>query len=478
MPLLSRNKQVVFGVEAFPGTALTLSSSNNVIRAINPQINLDLGKIDDDAASPSIGVQPIRAGIRRGSISFEVELSGNKAGGFGTGTPPPWENLVLACGYRRALNLKKLTITGFDTGTVFKAGLFFTADLTGGTNHRVFRTLYDASGETTLWYEEDPSTPIGASDTQLTLSDPGGDYDGNIVDITSQTGSAVGVGYAPVSRHRSIVSITGLGGAWDAGDTIEGGTSGTVGRVAGYTAASSTKLRYELLYGFGFVNGETLTRTSGGGGTATTATDSLGTAGMSLTMGVNDDGVFKTLYGTRGQFVLQNTSGQASRLQFTFEGVYNSVLDQVPFSVTPEAGAVPPRFVSGTLWAGEDAVFVPVIDQIAVTSGSGLTPQEDATAVEGIRQVLIGQRKITFAMAPEESPEEVFALYAKAAAATEFPLRAAWGTAGSANAFSFQMDRVQIRSATPGDRGGKLVSTLAGEAFEYVKDDSWAILVE
>jgi hypothetical protein len=474
MVLLNRNKQLLFVTESKPGTAGTINASAQNIRVINPSISLDLGKIEDEAASPSIGARPVRQGIRQGTITFEVELSGPKSGVVTD--LPPFNDLLRACGKIR-LSLKKVTHGGLSSGTVFKQGKLFQADVSGAVG-RVAASVFDGWAAQTLLYYEPKLLAITSSDEELLLTDTGGEYAGNILGITAQTPSDAGHAWHDVNRgvyQMTLSSVVG-GSGWTGGSILEGATSGTVARLYETVLATSAVIQYELLYGDGFSASETIhNRTQSLSGTATAAAQ-VPVGGLSLTIGLIEDGLQKVLRGCRGECVIVARAGQAARARFTFQGVVHSISDAGPYDVAITSGAVPPRFVSASLWAGANAEFQPVLAELSITMGQGLAMREDARSSEGITEAIAGRRAITGSADPESAPEEVFALYAKASASTDFPLYARWGTPGTGNAFILQMDRVVIRQANTGDRGGKQTETLDLEAYEYDRNDAIALL--
>lgn len=483
MVLLSRNKQLLFEIETVPGTAVNVSSSSTAIRVLDAQIQIAPEKIDDDAASPSIGSQPVRSGVRQGTITFDVEISGIKGGG-GSGLPP-WNTLMLSSGKVRQ-TIQRVLVTGFSTGKVFKQGLSFEGDTSGGRGV-VAKTIYDrAAGQPTdleLFYYIEPgqSADIDNTDTTLELEDVGGDFNSNAVTVSSQTPAAVGHGYFDVSRGVYGIDVDAVpAGGWDAGDVLQGVTSGAVVRVFEASAAAATDIRYELLYGSALVDTETITNLTKANN-ATAASAQRARAGYTVTMGMIEDGLLKELRGCRGEVQLVATAGRAARLRFTYQGVLNRIVDAGPYAVTIDGGATPPRFVNATIWAGandgDGDVWTPILNELNVTVGQALAMREDATSSEGITEALAGRRAITGTVDPESAPEAVFDFYAKTTGATDFPVMARWGTTGSFNAFLVQFDRTIVRESNSGDRGGKQTEQANFEAFEYRANDAMVFLV-
>jgi len=476
MALLSRNRQLLFAPEPVFGTAASLISGSSLaagakaLRILNPEVQFDFEKIEDEAASPSAGRLPYRAGVRQGTVTFGIELSGPKSGTLTEA--PAWAELLEACGMR-AVAAKKVTIDAFDTGTVFKQGRTFAADGSNGVG-RVLKTLYSAQGDDTLIYE-DLGTDVDSGDTTLTLSDPGGEFDGNIVDITSQTPANAGFAFVPTTLPGYTLTLSvGVSQDFNEGDIVTGGTSGAVGRVAQTSLSGATKLVVTFLGAVqAFSAGETITRV--GGGTATMGTQTA-TYGQSLTIGLVESERFKVLRGCRGTCQFDLTNARAPRINFTFRGVYDSVTDQGSLAVSPDGGATPPRFVGATIWAGTDGAFCPQFQQLTVDLNANPAMIADPKSSEGILGAYAARRDISGQINPLARLEQSFATYAKAAAATDFPLQVAWGTEGSGNAFAFQADRTTFRSANAGDRDGLMTDELPLDFFEYAGNDEFVFL--
>jgi len=475
MPLISANRQLAFATEKEAGTAETLSTSSEFARVLNPQMNINLEEIADEAAAPSAGRLAPSQGLRQATMTFGVEIAGPKGSGEDATNDPFFHSLLLACGFKRVA-AKTMTITGFKTGAgdVFKQGREFSGDVSSGQG-RVLKTIFKDQGTTDLIYE-DLGTDFTSSDTELTLSDTGGDYDGNIVEVSSQTPADLGIAYVPISRPvYTITYSTGIGAGYAVGDILKGGSSKAVARVVEAVSSGGTKCRVEFLSKNGFTASETVTNEDQSDAVAVTATPQAAFAFPSLTLGLVEDRRMKKIHGARGQVQVVATAGRPVRLNFTFSGLYNPVTDQDPFDAAIDGGLTPPRFVSGNHWFGTSSGVCPPFNELQITYNPSPAAVANPKSSEGVEQFYGAQRVISGSIDPLAELETAFGLYNKADDKESFPMFFSWGsTAG--NKYEIQMDQVVLGSPNSGDRNGLLTDQTPFGAYLYKDDDELVII--
>lgn len=481
MPLLTRRRRLFVSPEQKPGVTYSSGTTPGPLlssplllsgmRAINPLISVDFGSSEVTKASQDIGEEPPLPGLNTGTITFELEMAGNSAGS--ATTPPGWDPLLKACGWER-LALQAVTITAFTTGTRMLQGLTLTP--TGSTVPvRVAQTLQDGWGTTLLIGHLGTILPLSGV-TALTVTNPGGVDNGNTVSV-SAVAAASGSVYLPASAPTYVAACGAPSAGTIARGTMLEGTSGAVIRLtrdvtgAGFVFA-------EPIYGFSEA-GETFTVV---GGVVTLATTGGFTHSQAHTVsiGVFEDGRLKVLRGCRGNCTPRLTAGGTPVMAFSFSGILETPIDAAPPALGADILAQAPRFVGANIWAGAPSGvngFRPVVNELQFGLTSGPSLREDAAATQGATEYLSTARQFRLTADPEATPEAVFGQMAKTIGKTGFPLRVAWGTPGTGNAFEFHADRAVIRTSNAGDRGGKMTDAWDVGLYRTAGDDELSLVV-
>ena len=154
----------------------------------------------------------------------------------------------------------------------------------------------------------------------------------------------------------SIGAITG--GPFLHGETIQGGTSGATGRVVIKTEDGTTTLYFVALSGT-FQDAETITGgISGASATTASAPAEVGKelkpisaqgSVPSLTMATFEDGLKKSLKGSRGKVKFNFKVGEPVLMELEYSGAFGGIVDAALLSSITHESTKPPVFLSALL---------------------------------------------------------------------------------------------------------------------------------
>lgn len=153
MVLLSKKQQIAIKAEAAEGTFEPVAAANAGFNTFDVQFTPDIQQVERNPNRGTIGVLPSLAGVKLGSVRFRTELVGS---GNGSDPEPPWEALLLACGFARASTTATYKIA-FD-GTPATSGKFIvgeTITLGSGTATVVVPNI---AGEDAIWVSNQQGT--------------------------------------------------------------------------------------------------------------------------------------------------------------------------------------------------------------------------------------------------------------------------------------------------------------------------------
>jgi hypothetical protein len=486
------------GDPAFGTTTVTVAEGT--VPVIEPTFTPNFGRVENQIARPSIGRQNPRGGLNTGTFNFGVEVTKGKGS---VTVEPPWARFMRASGFQqRTLRSVDVTgaiepavVSGQTAGgkNVLKQGLKFVT-LDNEVTGRIAFTDYGNSTATRRLYfwDEGELAPYSSADQQATadtflrIDAPGTDYHLARVAISSSVSVVRGLAYVPSSRPVGQMAFADLTTDFlTIGETLTGQTSGAIIRVLDNPPATATgTLQFDALYRYPEV-GETMV--AGDGDTLTVGTLTQA-AHSSLTMGIDEAGLFNMTVGTRCSWTFNATAGEVPRFDVTAQGIFTDNADTLTALQTSAAsleGEFPPRFVSAeiNLGAGADATesasdWVPLLSSVQIQLGSGLTIREDATAAEGARDYQVSTRELSGSIDPEAVSNAVFDVMGKGKLATEFPFRLQWGTGTPAgNRFRIQADRAIFESVASQDRTGKLAYGANLRFGEEIANDDIVIAV-
>lgn len=231
-----------------------------------------------------------------------------------------------------------------------------------------------------------------------------------------------------VQRHNSVTTLyyCATSGALTSGATIVGDTSSATCVAAATPAASQ---------GFGYWP--------------------ISASDPSVGIGVYRDGLLKSVAGCRGTVTIEARAGEPAFLNFSFDGVYQSVTDASMLSVTYES-TDPPAFLSATTYVdGLQAVF----SQLACSVNNTLAMRESAAASKGILSTKITDRDPKLTIDPEMVLVATKDFYGRLHSASSGYWATKWGsTAG--NILSIGSPRIYYEGVGEGDRTGLQIANL------------------
>ncbi len=272
----------------------------------------------------------------------------------------------------------------------------------------------------------------------------------------------------------TIGSVTG--GPFQAGETIDFGTSGAVGRVAG--DVSTSPLTFVLVSGTP-QSAETVTGATSAAFATTSSTETASqgfewlpdsTCPPSATVGHYVDGMRHLIYGARGNVSWSGNSadGSPARMAFSFTGVYGTPADAALFSSVTYGNLVPPAFINvgmslHTLTMTTSAAF----SNFSLDMGNTLTQRESANAEYGVLSTFIGDREPNGSIDPEMVLVADHDFYGRLLAGTTGRMGFTLGSAAG-NTITMNAPTVQYANVQGQDRGGIVV---AGLDFELKSAD-------
>lgn len=129
---------------------------------------------------------------------------------------------------------------------------------------------------------------------------------------------------------------------------------------------------------------------------ASGAVDASG-ALKSMTIGMYEDGVFKSIAGALGNFEIVLESGKSGIINWTFQGVWQAPTDVAIIDPTYSTDALE-RFAGGACtWQG----VAQTVQQVTINSGNEITMRQDAADASGYKSAVITDRAPTITLNPE-----------------------------------------------------------------------------
>lgn len=211
---------------------------------------------------------------------------------------------------------------------------------------------------------------------------------------------------------------------------------------------------------------------NGSGGTFSFVTGS--SSAKTLTIGLYEDGLLRSIAGSVGTFTINLTAGTAGRVDFEFLGILQAESDTA--LVAPDYPAIiPPRWAnsSGCTYDGVSLI----LNTATFAAGNVLKLREDANQTSGYKAGIITDRMPTFSLDPETVLLATKNWYTNFYASTGASLSAVVGTASN-NIITLTMPKA-VLTAPPsrGDRDGLMTTVLSGVATRSADagDDCWTI---
>lgn len=116
-----------------------------------------------------------------------------------------------------------------------------------------------------------------------------------------------------------------------------------------------------------------------------------------VTIGLYEDGVVKTLAGAMGTWTIDAEVGRPAMVRFEFTGCWVAPADSAMLAL-PSHSVVPPRFASATLSLGSES---PRISRLSLAANNNVHLIEDVTKATGYAFALVTDRNVTGQMDPE-----------------------------------------------------------------------------
>ena len=264
-------------------------------------------------------------------------------------------------------------------------------------------------------------------------------------------------------------------------DRVPGGFGGTVSGIPGASTASAS-FRAELRGGGGTGTGATPTPTWLRSlllacGFAETVTNTFKPSSSLanhkfLTIWNWVDGVYYKANGCAGNVRITAEAGRQAFLEFDFQGVWLGMADVATVPTPASATPKPPRLVSAALALDS---YAHKISRLQIDMGNAVAMREDVSAASGMLHAYVGDRRPKLTMDPEATLVATEDLVAMMLAGSEVAFTAAIGSATN-NTVTITAPKVQVASATRGDRGGKLIHDLTCSLNASSGDDELSIV--
>ena len=191
-----------------------------------------------------------------------------------------------------------------------------------------------------------------------------------------------------------------------------------------------------------------------------------------LTITVYEDGLIKTARGCRGSVKISGKVGEPVFAEFSFDGVFDSVIDGAMISPTFES-SVPPILMGTVL--SLDAITTLVAESFGIDMGNSLQLRGSMSAADGYLSCLLTDRKPTFSIDPEMTTVAVYDFIGKWKAATVAALTI--GPVGTVdyNRFTLSAPKCVYTKVGNGDRSGIMTADIAGNLAMNTGDDEFVL---
>lgn len=470
---LSRRKEIVGKIETTPGSLVSglWDAANAKELVLNPRADFEVSMFDRQYLRSTLTPIPSLAGIKTGTIGFQVELAGHA---HATPDLPTWDKYLRACGFK-SVATNKVAFTGA-TGTL-RHGETVTATGTGasGTAIVVHDTWPSAAGAGTIYLESDSITWATSGVTTLT----GGSTADTVTVGADVESSDAGQSWYPVSQPTVLITDGAVTGTLEVDDILVMSNASVDLQISGViTSISGTTMRVRMGTGFPAATSGYLFHVAGESATApsnyytmTSATvvqDDVPTLGI----GLNEDGIAKTVIGARGTVSLEARIGEPALLTFEFTGAAYAGEDRSMLSGVVTETKVPPVFLGAAIAIADEtgaadpsliSERTPCITALSLAMNNTVALRQCAAATSGIKFAEISERAPTGSMDPEQEPEATFPLIAKFLAGSVMRLRSTIGSV-AANQFLLSMPGLQATGLPSGDRNGIATRELAFKA--------------
>ena len=239
------------------------------------------------------------------------------------------------------------------------------------------------------------------------------------------------------------------------GQASFGSITGSVGAASG-TLSFRTELFGD---GAGGIPGWASTLLPACGFTLSTDTflprsEAPGLSVKTLTMGLYEDGVFKSIRGAVGNCVATIEPGKPVNLNWTFTGAWVTPTD-VPLIAPTYPTRLPIRASSSTVTLG---AFAPCFSSMTIDFGNQIVPRTCAASANGIHSYIITNRLPVGTLDPEAKLVAGYPTYGEWINSTERVMTAFFED--GADEITFTGSKFQLTNVQEGDREGLQTDTL------------------
>lgn len=182
-------------------------------------------------------------------------------------------------------------------------------------------------------------------------------------------------------------------------------------------------------------------------GVYTPRSEAPGSNVKTLTVGLFENGLYKSIAGAVGNFNIVLPTGKKGYIEWEFRGVWQAPVDSALIAPTnPTADAL--RFASGTAtWGGVDMLT----SQITINSGNQITDREDVSTAAGYISCLITDRQPKVTADPESELVGTDDRFGQWIANTEAALALSMD-GPSSSSFAVAVPKAQITNVQEGNR--------------------------
>lgn len=187
--------------------------------------------------------------------------------------------------------------------------------------------------------------------------------------------------------------------------------------------------------------------------------DLTGTAVHTITIGKNENGRLKVLYGAMGNVKFNFLAAKRVLMDFEYTGVYDEVLDAAIF--TPAYTIHRPlRFVKGSPVIGPSS-WHPILASLVLDLGNVVYLKESGAGTDGYAFAVVTDRLPKITMNPEARLEAMSALYAGFFASTERDIE--WRATMDSDSCEVTATGFQVITPRTGERSGVLVDEIEAQ---------------
>lgn len=204
-------------------------------------------------------------------------------------------------------------------------------------------------------------------------------------------------------------------------------------------------------------------------GTFSVKSEAPGSNVKTLTLGVYEDGLFKSIRGAVGNLAITVEPNKPVMFTWTFTGAWVTPTD-VSIVTPTHPTRMPIRAGAAAALIGS---VVPHFSSMTFDLGNVITPRLSVNAINGIHSYIITDRNITGSLDPESTLVATAPKYTDWINSVEraFSLT----VEDAADTVTFSAPQFQITNLQEGDRGGLLIDTVTFQLNRVANNDEFSI---